>query len=140
MGSRPTTSDIIRLHATIRGADETIRDMDRERCLRSVKAWNELIRRFQDYNPSTTIGAANVTGYHWLKIYCGGCRQVTHLDLRTVADRYHPVTHVTFVASRLVCTRCGRDGPMPQLHGLTNSPPQTATSYHLRKQAERFDE
>lgn len=137
MGSRPTTNDVIRLHATINGADEPVRAIERERCQRSCEAWNELIRRFRETVPSPSIGAANASGYHWLEIYCRGCRQVTHFDLRTIKDRFHPAAAIVAVASFMTCSRCGRDAPFPTLRGLQRHPPETATSYHLRRQGER---
>jgi hypothetical protein len=67
--------------------------------------------------PSPTIAIAMAAGYDRLMVFCDGCRDSVHVPLRTI--RRPPQTQLIDLAPTLVCERCGENGPLPHIEGVT---------------------
>lgn len=67
-----------------------------------------------------TIGAALVSGHHWLQVHCAGCNVISDIDLRVV--RREPMLPLTDIVHSLSCQRCHGRGPAPRLVKLTKHP------------------
>jgi hypothetical protein len=106
-----------RRHVELRSIREKATIADCRRCERIVEAWNR--RPSHDWSP--TIGAALKAGYHWLSVYCPGCRQIAAVDLERI-DR-HPWAGLTSLILSLRCKRCLGNGPLVQLRGVARLPP-----------------
>ena len=81
-----------------------------------IDEWHERLILGELPRPSPTLGAALAAGYRQL-VYCEGCRYSTHIPLRTFR---RPIrTQLIDLAPLLVCERCGKRGPLPQIKGVT---------------------
>jgi hypothetical protein len=98
-----------------------------EKCLEAVKSYNHLIEAWRCTDPSPSLGVAVIAGYRWLEVFCGGCRQIAHIDL--VQVKRHPLTPISRIAKQLRCERCNRQGPSPTIRGLRCAPPETVARY-----------
>lgn len=98
-------------------AEHTAREAERRQCADVMEAWNERARIRRDPDPSPSIGVALTAGFHWLQVYCPGCRQVSQVDLRQV-DR-HPAASLSSLIPSLSCRRCIGGAPFAKLHGAT---------------------
>lgn len=102
---------------------ERMRRMGEERDKRDaatqrIDRWNAALAA--DTPPSPTIGDALMTGHHWLRVFCPGCKTSNTVDLRRI-DR-HPDASVESLTYSLRCTWCRDDAPMPRLLGLSREP------------------
>jgi hypothetical protein len=135
MPERDNSRERARLAKLITDPDMIVSEVEKKRCIESVKAWQEQMLRWRDAEPSPSLGAALMGGYHWLDVYCRGCRQVATITLSKA--NYHPQTSLTAIVARWECDNCQRDGPAPAIKSIRQQPPETAAQYAARKAAER---
>jgi hypothetical protein len=91
-----------------------------------VDAWHQRLIAGALPRPSPTIGTALAAGYAHLMVYCEGCRYSAHVPLR--GFRRPVETQLIDLAPRLICERCGRRGPLPQIKGVARRVTPTATA------------
>jgi hypothetical protein len=92
-----------------------------EAAVRCVEDWNRLLGEGGPVWWSPSIRAALVAGYHWLEVYCPGCRTSRVVDIRAI-DR-HPEASVGSLVLDLKCGWCPGSAPMPRLLGLSQLAP-----------------
>ena len=81
-----------------------------------IDEWHKRIVAGALPRPSPTIATALAAGYGHLMVYCEGCRRSAHVPLRSF---HRPAeTQVIDLAPLLVCDRCGKRGPLPQIKGV----------------------
>lgn len=85
-----------------------------------IEAWNFGIQRGLPLHFAPTIGAAIVSGIHWLQVHCPSCDVVTDVDLRVV--RRDPQIPITGILTSLSCRRCNGKGPTPRVIKLARFP------------------
>lgn len=125
MGSKPDWR-IIGLDMS--SAEQTAREVERRQCAEVMAAWNERASIRRDPDPSPSIGVALTAGFHWLQVYCPGCRQVSEVDLRQV-DR-HPAARISSLIPALSCRRCIGGAPFAKLRGVTQARQSPRWKYH----------
>jgi len=89
----------------------------RQAATQRIEQWNAALAL-----PSPTVGDAMLTGHHWLRVFCPGCRTSSDVDLRRI-DR-HPDAKVETLVLSLRCSWCRNSAPMPRLLGLYCAPAQ----------------
>lgn len=133
MAHNPTRDEIERLVRTIRNPDAIVAEVERARCLASVTAYNDMIRRLRRTDPCPSLGAACIAGYGWMEVYCHGCRSHKRIDLAGL--NVHPQAPLLWIATRLRCKFCGERGPTIQ--GLHHGPAETLAQQRQREFGER---
>jgi hypothetical protein len=80
-----------------------------------IARWNERLAAARPAWFSPTLGAALITGHHWLEVYCPGCRSVRAVDLRQF-DRHLDAPLESLIPA-LSCTWCGPNAPLANYAG-----------------------
>lgn len=82
-----------------------------------IKAWNARLAEDRATMFSPTIGAALLTGHHWLTVHCPGCGLVSDVDVSKL-DR-HPGASLASLIPALSCRNCRPHAPFARLMGLS---------------------
>ena len=82
-----------------------------------IDAWHKRLTGGALPRPTPTIGTALAAGYGHLMVYCEGCRRSAHVPLR--GFRRPLEMQLVDLAPLLVCDRCRKRGPLPQIKGVT---------------------
>ena len=82
-----------------------------------IDEWHARLKAGGSARPSPTIAIAQAAGYERLVVECSGCRQSNHIPLELI--KRPPETPLADLAERLVCKRCGKTGPLPQITGVS---------------------
>jgi hypothetical protein len=82
-----------------------------------IDEWHGRLIANQLARPSPSITTALVAGYAQLMVYCEGCHYSSHVPLRTI--RRPRGTQLIDLAPLLICERCGKHGPLPQIAGVS---------------------
>ena len=98
------------------------RDAARAEALKIVQQWNDTVAAGGQTWFSPTIGAARITGYTWLTVFCPGCRTEREVELSRF-DR-HPEASLSSLIPALSCTSCGPHPPFVQLRWLSPARPE----------------
>lgn len=130
-GSRRTSHDRQRIARQIMNPDVIVAEAEKRRCVDSVTAYNLQIKAWHEDDPCPSLGVACIAGYGWMEVYCGGCRQISSIDLAGL--NVHPLTPVKMVADRLSCRRCNGMAPAAKILELKQRPPETVDDRLRRK-------
>ena len=114
MGMRPGDKD---LEQEQRAAARTHDAATHKLCVEAVTEWNRLMERRYKPRWSPMIGVAIAAQFHFLDVYCPGCRHVKQVDLRKL-DR-HPQTTLYALIPKLSCQSCQPSPPFVQLLRLS---------------------
>jgi hypothetical protein len=79
-----------------------------------IDEWQKRTKAGGSARPSPTIAIAQAAGYERLIVECSGCRHRIPWEL----IRRPPETPLADLAQRLVCKRCGKNGPLPHIAGV----------------------
>jgi hypothetical protein len=82
-----------------------------------IDEWHKRLKAGGSARPSPTIEVAQRAGYERLVVECAGCRQSTHIPWDLI--KRPPETPLVDLAGRLVCKRCGKNGPLPRITGVS---------------------
>lgn len=82
-----------------------------------IDEWHGRLKAGGSVRPSPTIAVAQAAGYERLIVECSGCRQSTHIPWQLINRPLE--TPLADLAQRLVCKRCGKNGPLPQIAGVS---------------------
>jgi hypothetical protein len=82
-----------------------------------VDEWHKRLKAGGSARPSPTISVAERAGYERVVVECSGCRQSTRIPLDEI--KRPPETPLADLSERLVCKRCGKGGPLPQIVGVS---------------------
>ena len=115
MGMRPSDKE-----REIREGEMYHETANRGLAVEAVTRWNSamergLARHRPDWSPM--IGVALVARYHFLDVFCPGCRQVKQVDLRTL-QRHERATLHALIPS-LSCRNCRPNPPFAKLVRLS---------------------
>ena len=81
-----------------------------------IDEWHARLKAGGVARPSPTIAVAQRAGYQRLVVECSGCRQSKRIPWESIKGA--PDTLLAVVTERLVCQRCGWNGPLPRITGL----------------------
>ena len=84
-----------------------------------IDEWQKRIKAGGSVRPSPTIAIAQAAGYERLIVECSGCRQSTHIPWEVINRPLE--TLLADLAQRLVCKRCGKNGPLPHIAGVSRA-------------------
>ena len=87
MGMRPGDKD---LEQEQRDAARQHETAHRALCVEAITEWNRLMGRRHKPGWSPMIGVALAAKFHFLDVWCPGCRRLKQFDLRTL--NRHPQT------------------------------------------------
>jgi hypothetical protein len=110
MGNRPSDKDIERRE---REAEIAAAETHRALCVEAVTRWNGEMRKGRRPRHAPMIGVALEARFHFLDVYCPGCRQTKQIDLREL-DR-HPQTTLDNLIPSLSCRNCQPNPPFARL-------------------------
>ena len=103
--------------AALAGEKAALAKRDAERL---VTEWN---RHLADSTPMLfvpTIGAALLSGHHWLVVRCPGCDLLCDVDL--TVKRRDPATPITSILPSLKCKVCNGQAAVPRAVKLAEGP------------------
>jgi hypothetical protein len=83
-----------------------------------IDEWYRRLKAGGSARPSPTMAIAQAAGYECLIVECSGCRQSIHLPWRLINRALE--TPLADLAQRLVCKRCGENGPLPRITGVSH--------------------
>lgn len=92
---------------------------ERSRALAAIAIWNAELDAGKTPFFSPTIGAALLTGHHWLHVVCPACSVAAAIDL--TMKRRDPALTIAQVLPTLVCRRCQPRPPEPKPLRLATS-------------------
>jgi hypothetical protein len=78
-----------------------------------IDEWHGRIKAGGSARPSPTIAVAQSAGYERLVVECAGCRQSKCIPWELI--KRPPETPLADLTERLVCQRCGPNGPVPRI-------------------------
>jgi hypothetical protein len=81
-----------------------------------IDEWHSRLKAGDSARPSPTIAIAQAAGYERLVVECSGCRQSKRIPWELI--NRPPKTPLADLAQRLVCKRCGKNGPLPHIAGV----------------------
>ena len=117
MGWRPSDNDIDR---EISEAEKYADAANQALALEAVTRWNKLMERSAvRHKPSWSpmVGVAVAAKFYFLDVYCPGCGQLKHVDLRKL-DR-HERTTLHGLIPLLSCQSCQPNPPFAKLVKLS---------------------
>ena len=114
MGMRPGDKDLEQEDRAARRQHEAA---EHKLCVAAVTEWNRLMERRHKPGWSPMIGVALAAKFHFLDVWCPGCRQLKQFDLRKLER--HPQTRLYGLIPKLSCTSCQPSPPFAQLIRLT---------------------
>ena len=82
-----------------------------------IDEWHARLKAGGNARPSPTIAIAQAAGYERLIVECSGYRQSTRIPWELI--RRPPETLLADLAQRLVCKRCGKNGPLSHIAGVS---------------------
>lgn len=91
--------------------------LDRRWALLAVDVFNARIAAGRRILFAPTVGAALLSGHHWLHVLCPACRTIGTLDLRVVPRPSE--TPVTAILPSLRCRTCEGRNPPPSIVRLS---------------------
>jgi hypothetical protein len=83
-----------------------------------VDEWHKRLKTGGSARPSPTIAIAQAAGYERLIVECSGCRQSKRIPWELI--KRPTDTLLADLAERLVCVRCGENGPLPTITGVSH--------------------
>ena len=83
-----------------------------------IDEWHGRLKGGGSPRPSPTIAIAQTAGYERLVVECAGCRQSKRIAWDLI--NRPPETLLADLAGRLVCQRCGENGPLPRIVGVSH--------------------
>ena len=122
MGARPNWNKI---WSEMRAAEEAAERIERSRRVKAVEDWNFRMgigANDRDPDPCPSIRLAVVSGYHWLEVFCPGCRMTGYVDLTTL--EHLPATKLSSLIPSLSCrANCRGHAPFARLRCLHREKP-----------------
>jgi len=82
-----------------------------------IDEWHKRLKVSGSARPSPTITVALAAGYERLIVECSGCRQSKRIPWEVI--NRPPETLLADLTGRLVCQRCGENGPLPRIAGVS---------------------
>jgi hypothetical protein len=82
-----------------------------------IDEWQKRLKASGSARPPPTIAVAQAAGYERLIVECSGCRQSKRIPWELIKGS--PDTMLVDVTERLVCQRCGENGPLPRITGVS---------------------
>jgi hypothetical protein len=83
-----------------------------------IDEWHGRLKAGGSARPSPTIAVAQSAGYERLVVECSGCRQSKRISWEAI--KRPPETLLADLTERLVCQRCGENGPLPRIAGVSH--------------------
>jgi hypothetical protein len=83
-----------------------------------IDEWHSRLKAGGSARPSPTIAVAQSAGYERLVVECAGCRQSKRIPWELI--KRPPETPLADLTERLVCQRCGKNGPVPRIAGVSH--------------------
>jgi len=83
-----------------------------------IDEWHSRLKAGGSARPSPTIDVAQRAGYERLVVECSGCRQSKRIPWELI--NRPPETTLVDLTERLVCQRCGENGPLPRITGVSH--------------------
>jgi hypothetical protein len=83
-----------------------------------IDEWHGRIKAGGSARPSPTIAVAQQAGYERLVVECAGCRQSKRIPWELI--KRPPETPLADLTERFVCQRCGKNGPLPRIAGVSH--------------------
>jgi hypothetical protein len=85
-----------------------------------IDEWHKRLKAGGSARPSPTIDVPQRAGYEGLVVECSGCRQSKRIPWELI--KRPPETPLVDLTQRLVCQRCGENGPLPTITGVSRQP------------------
>jgi hypothetical protein len=82
-----------------------------------IDEWHKRLKAGGRARPSPTIAVAQSAGYERLIVECSGCRQSKRIPWELI--KRPPETPLDDLTGRLICKRCGKNGPLPVIAGVS---------------------
>ena len=83
-----------------------------------IDKWQKRLKAGGSARPSPTIAVAQAAGYERLIVECSGCRQLKRIPWELIKGSSDTV--LADLTERLVCQRCGENGPLPRITGVSH--------------------
>ena len=83
-----------------------------------IDEWIGRLKAGGSARPSPTIAVAQHAGYERLVVECAGCRQSKRIPWEAI--NRPPETLLADLTGHLVCQRCGENGPLPRIVGVSH--------------------
>jgi hypothetical protein len=83
-----------------------------------IDDWHGRLKAGGSARPLPTIAVAQSAGYECLVVECGGCRQSKRIPRELI--KHPPETWLADLTERLVCQRCGENGPLAGIAGVSH--------------------
>jgi hypothetical protein len=83
-----------------------------------IDEWHGRLKAGGSARPSPTIAVAQSAGYERLVVECSGCRQSKRIPWELI--KHPPDTPLAHLTERLHCQRCGKNGPLPRIAGVSH--------------------
>jgi hypothetical protein len=83
-----------------------------------IDEWHKRLKAGGSARPSPTIAVAQHAGDARLIVECSGCRQSKRIAWELI--KRPPEMPLDDLTERLVCQRCGENGPLPRITGVSH--------------------